>query len=219
MKNILVAIPTFIEGKAFIENLKLLKINDYKFSLNYKNNKYTFIFTGVGTPPNILILTEEFLKNYYDLLITFGIAGTYNENFEPEEPLLVTQDYFADLGIKYKNVVEMGLPFSYVNKMNKKIFTAPKSGLDLDFKKTSGATFNSVSETLEQAKERKKITNAELETMENAAFFLVANYFKVPLISIRTISNTAGDRNKNNWFIKEATTTLYKTFLKITEKI
>ena len=219
MKNILVAIPAFIEGKYFLERLNLRKITDYKFYWNYRNNKYTLIFPGVGTPSTILILTDELTKNYCDLLLTFGIAGTYNKNFDPEEPLLVTQDYFADLGTKNKNVVEMGLPFSYVNKINKKIFTAPQSYLDLDIKKTSGATFNSVSETLEQAKQRSEITNAELETMENAAFFLVANYFQLPLISIRTISNIAGDRNKNNWLINEATTTLYNTFLEITEKI
>jgi futalosine hydrolase len=63
----------------------------------------------------------------------------------------------------------------------------------------------------------KKQYEAQVESMEGAAFHYVCANFNVSFCQIRSISNYVGERNKINWDIKGAVTVLndflFKSFI------
>ena len=55
--------------------------------------------------------------------------------------------------------------------------------------------------------------------MEGAAFFKVCNYFNVPCMQIRSISNRVEKRNKENWDISLAIENLNREVAQIIAKL
>jgi futalosine hydrolase len=65
----------------------------------------------------------------------------------------------------------------------------------------SGITVDTASGEQSQIEKRIKMFDADIETMEGAAFFYVCLSEKIPFFEIRTISNYIEPRNKSKWNI------------------
>ena len=183
-----------------------------------------FLITGVGIAPVIFYLTKKKYEKKYDCIIQAGIAGSFNDNFNLGETVMVKEDTFADVGIeengKFQTLFEIGFldknEFPYTNGwlINNHSF----------FQNTilpvaKGITVNRVAENDLQNKANKEKFSADIESMEGAAFHYVCLQQKINFLQLRSISNRVGERDKTKWKIEEAIENLNKELIKIVDNL
>jgi futalosine hydrolase len=200
--NILVVAATEMEIAAFID----------------QNNKAEILITGVGSPACMYALTKKLLQHKYDLVIQAGIAGTFTNQFALGETYLVKSDLFADLGIQEGNnfytLFDGGflLPDQLPHTKGRLINTTENN---FGLKPAIAITVNTVSDSLAQTEFYKKKYDADIESMEGAAFHYVCIQETVPFLQIRSISNFVGERVKTNWKMKESVESLNENLIRI----
>jgi futalosine hydrolase len=183
-----------------------------------QNTRADLLITGVGAPACIYALTKRLLQKEYNFVIQAGIAGTFKNQYQLGQTFAVKTDLFADIGIQEKNqfftlfekgfVHEDALPNTkgkLVNN-NENYFSLPT---------VNAITINTVSDNLTQTDIYKKKYDADIESMEGAAFHYVCIQQSIPFLQIRSISNFVGERVKTNWKMKEAIDSLNKNLIRI----
>jgi futalosine hydrolase len=187
-----------------------------------ENNEIEILITGVGAPACMYALTKKLLQHKYDLVIQAGIAGTFKNQFALGETYAVKTDLFADLGIQEGNnfysLFDGGflqpdvLPFTKGLLQNK---GENYFGLKL----ANAITINTVSDSLLQTELYKKKYDADIESMEGAAFHYACIQEAVSFLQIRSISNFVGERVKTNWKMKESIESLNENLIKIVNEL
>lgn len=189
----------------------------------YCNNKYTidFIITGCGSVFTTYFLQKKLAANEYDLAINLGIAGSYNEKIRNGDVVEIIEDTFAGLGVNRQGVFltlfEAGLQHPDEKPFKKgRLFNHNKIPFEIptEMEKVAGATVNMPAASQDKALAMAEKYNAAIETMENAAFFYVCLMENIPFLSLRSISNKAGE-DRRQWNIPLAVKTLTDTFIKI----
>ena len=173
------------------------------------NTHIDFLVTGIGMVVTTFQLQKKLQNNDYQLVINAGIAGAYNKNeLNLGDVVNVVCEQFSDIGAEDKDgsfidFFQNGLinpnefPFQNAELLN-------SAGAEFDFLPLAkGLTRNTTSGFLPNI-EKLKSYNADIETMEGAAFFYVCLQSEVNFLQIRAISNYVEARNRDNWKIKEA---------------
>ena len=80
-------------------------------------------------------------------------------------------------------------------------------------------TVNTVTDDRSKIKQLQSKFSADIETMEGAALHYICLQKKIPFLQIRSISNEVGERNKENWKIKEALENLNISLNKIIKEL
>ena len=179
------------------------------------------LISGVGVPAVLYAITKKIISGSYNLIIQAGIAGTFDEELEPGKNVLVYKDRFSDIGMmengKFSSVFESGFadadlfPFQDAwlrNDINLSEYS--------DATIVNGLTVNMVSDVIIPYGFSLKNT---IETMEGAALHYVCKMENIPFIQLRNISNRAGDRNKQNWKIKDSVENLNAELISMYKKI
>jgi futalosine hydrolase len=151
----------------------------------------TVLVTGVGMVNTAIHLTEELLKNKYDVVLNMGVAGSFSEDFKIGDVVEVLEDNFSELGFENGSRFEGFSDFEIVTNYS----VAGKT----DLQKVRGITVNTVHGNEKSINEIVKRLNPDLESMEGAAVFKVCKKFTVTCMQIRAISNKVEKRNKENW--------------------
>jgi futalosine hydrolase len=164
----------------------------------------TILVTGIGMTLTALNLGTLFAKQRFDLAINAGIAGAYStSNLSIGNVVNVVSERFADLGVEeadghFTDVHELGLvdanaaPFTNGELLN--------SSAGFDFlPKAKGLTVNKVHGYQPSIEAILKKYPADVESMENAAFFLACLMAGQPFLEIRSISNFVETRNRDAW--------------------
>ncbi len=167
------------------------------------------LITGVGGQACIYRLQKHLQNMSYDLIIQAGIAGCFSDDLELGETVLVERDVFADLGVfdqgDLTSVFEMGLAdkneWPYQNGWLVNEHPLLKN---YHLKKSSAVSVNSLSDDNNIAAIYQKKYKAAIESMEGAAFHYTCLQEKIPFLQLRSISNKVGERDKENWKMKEA---------------
>lgn len=162
------------------------------------------LVTGVGMTATAFalgkLLGEE---GFFQLAINAGIAGAYNRDLQMGEVVQVVSERYGDLGVEEANgdftdVFELGLldgkAFPYQNDR----LELPKSKFDF-FRKVHGLTVNKVHGSSTSIDAITQKYNADVETMEGAAFAYACLQSDLPCVELRAISNYVEPRNRNNW--------------------
>jgi 1,4-dihydroxy-6-naphthoate synthase len=195
--KLLITAATLLESRNIIDSLNLEKETESQYSNKDKSVK--LIITGVGIPATIFSLMQIEDINLYDLLINIGIAGCFNKDVKKGSIFNVNSDYFGDTGIikndKFKNIFSYSWNDNYAKHFeNERIQnTSDYHNFFKHLEQGSGVTVN--------IPEYQK-HDALVETMEGAAFMLFAKIKNKDFIQIRGISNTVGEKDKNNWDLK-----------------
>ncbi|HSN59697.1 MAG TPA: futalosine hydrolase [Ferruginibacter sp.] len=182
------------------------------------------LITGVGSPACMYQLAKKLQQKKYDVVIQAGIAGTFGARITLVETVLVQKEAFADLGVLEQNQLKSMFDMQWADKnewpyketwlVNDYPFLA-KSAL----KKVSAVTVNMVSDDLNFANLYVQKYNADIESMEGAAFHYVCLQENVNFIQLRTISNRVGERDKSKWKMKEAIENLNKELFEIIKEL
>ena len=222
MKVLLVAAT-----RAEIEPL-LLSGNGSGSLITTGNHSIDILITGVGMVATAFALGRQLASHTYDLAINAGIAGSFDFNIALGEVVLITEDIFAEQGAEdgeeFIPLKELGLGENSqlavgnwqqdnnsrsINNSFKSLEKI-KQVKDITVNKVHGNEF-SISKTLSRF-------DAQVESMEGAAFFYACNQTKTPCLQIRAISNYVERRDKDKWDIglalKNLNEFLYSLILK-----
>ena len=179
-------------------------------TIRYDGVEIIFCVTGVGAVSTVFNLSEILHKEKFDIVIQVGIAGSFHKQLALGDAVVVEKELLYEMGVfennHYKTVFEMGLidgdtkPFTSSTLINPHTVLLDLTGL----KKAMAITNNEISTSVTKIKLYNEKYGAEIESMEGGAFHYVAIMKSISFIQLRGISNYVGDRDKNNWKIKEA---------------
>ena len=179
-------------------------------TIRYDGVEIIFYVTGVGAVSTVFNLSEILHKEKFDIVIQVGIAGSFDKRLALGDAVAVEKELLYEMGVfennHYKTVFEMGLidgdtkPFTSSTLINPHTVLLDLTGL----KKAMAITNNEISTSATKIKLYNEKYCAEIESMEGGAFHYVAIMKSISFIQLRGISNYVGDRDKNNWKIKEA---------------
>ncbi len=170
-----------------------------------KNNlKITLLITGVGMTLTAYTLGKMLARVSFDLVINAGIAGAFDPTTKLGSVVQVVSEQFGDLGVEkadgsFSDIHELGLldPMSPPFQGGKLVHPIAQEITFLPSVK--GLTVNKVHGCQTSIEAIRKKYDADIETMEGAAFFLVCKMEGVNFLGIRAISNHVEPRNKDNW--------------------
>ena len=185
-----------------------------------QNTTAEVLITGVGMPATIYHLTKKLLAQKYDLVLQAGIAGTFSQDHDLGNVVIVKEDTFADLGIeensRIKTLFESGFADKDQSPFSDGWLKNPSSKLDqFSLPLVKAITVNKVSENNTYNEKVKRKFDAEIESMEGAALHFVCLQQQMNFLQLRSISNFVGERDKSKWNMKEAISNLNKELLNI----
>lgn len=162
------------------------------------------LVTGVGMPLTAYHLGRAFAKNKYDLVINAGIAGAFNPSLKIGDVVNVISEQFGDLGIEEADGSFSDLFDNKLLALDSDLFTAGKllnpAGAEHSFLPAAkGLSINKVHGYPPSIEAIQNKFDADIESMEGAAFFLACKEAKVSFLQIRAISNYVEKRNRENW--------------------
>ncbi len=169
-----------------------------------KNLRSEVLITGVGMVATAFALGRHLATNRYQLVLNLGIAGSFNRDIPLGEVFEIEQDTFAELGAEND---EEFLPIETMG-FGEGTFFPSKRLADLynlfnnfNLRKTTAITVNTVHGNEASIKKVSERLNADLESMEGAAFFYACRQLNIPCLQIRAVSNYVEKRNRDNWQI------------------
>lgn len=169
------------------------------------------LIAGVGMVATAFALGRHLALNHYDLAINAGIAGSFDFNIALGEVVLITEDIFAEQGAEdgeeFLSLKELGFgensqlavdswqlaDRSNYPAINLKSLDKLKQVKAITVNKVHGHELT-ISQTLSRF-------DAQVESMEGAAFFYACNQTQTPCLQIRAISNYVERRDKEKWNI------------------
>jgi len=156
------------------------------------------LITGAGMVPTAFALGQHLAINQYDLAINLGIAGSFDRDIALGEVVEITEDTFAELGAEddenFITIDELGFGKSGFSST----YPLPAK---FNLKKTAAITVNTVHGNEASIKKLSNRVNAQIESMEGAAFFYACAAAGVPCMQIRAVSNYVEKRNRGAWQI------------------
>lgn len=195
------------EIKPFSELLITSITPDINGFYNTNQNSIKIRITGVGLVETTFNLYKILLSENFDLVLNVGIAGTYTDRIANGDVVEIIMDRFGDIGAKDKDrnfldVFELKLvdknQTPYIDGWLENKCDIFKT----DFPKVIGNSVNCCNGVQSEIDELLlKYPFLDIETMENAAVFFVANQLNINVQSFRAISNKVEARDKSKWQI------------------
>jgi len=178
--------------------------------LNFNNVSVEVLFTGVGLTATAYALGHRLGGgNLPSLAIQAGVSGSFDRSIALTEVVRVGSERFGDLGAEDKDgrflsLGEIGLPPGA--PFDKRGVLRPPAGpASLPFREVAGISVNQVTGSAERiARMVRKFPDAQVESMEGAAFFYACLRNDIEPVQLRAVSNYVEPRNRENWRMKEA---------------
>ncbi len=204
--KLLVVAATIFEISPLLQHLE----NNFQQKADFVFEKDGLIIqcliTGVGIPNTILSLARISEIKSFQLILNAGICGSFSEKYPVGTVVNIVADRFADLGVEqadgsFTDIFEMGLQEKdeapYENGWLKN-----GQAMQADFlKNVKAITVNKVHGQEKSIAQIKGKYQADVESMEGAAFFLFCKSEGLNFLAIRSVSNFVEPRNKENWDI------------------
>lgn len=205
----------------------LVSATDHELNLSntsLKNNstpvETDLLISGIGIASTIYHVTKNLMQNKYDIVIQAGIAGSFTNDLNLGEAVLISADTFADSGIQetgvFKNLFASGLvnenDFPFTNGWLINEHRILNNGL---LKTVKAITVNKITDDKNQIEDQKNLFGTQVESMEGAAFHYVCLHMNIPFLQLRAISNMVGERDKTKWKMAEAISNLNNELNKI----
>jgi futalosine hydrolase len=172
----------------------------------------SIIVSGVGRTNAAAATTEAILNHWkrggVDAVISAGVAGALpGANLNIGDVLLASSCIYMEEGIitakGFANMAGLGFPLGDFEGNAVPVDEQLLDRLSSMFAIGPIATVATCSGTDAAAAEVVRRTGALAEAMEGAAVVHAARRLKVPAIELRTISNTTGDRARQQWDLQK----------------
>ncbi len=169
-----------------------------------------FLETGIGVLNTYASLVIFHLNTPIDRVLQIGIAGAYSSAREKVRvlgtPVIIEKEIIGDLGAQDSDSflsledLELGKLEYYESKCIS-VFNDLFGNTLETLPVASGATVNMATGTESTGTIRAKKYGVEVESMEGAGALKFGQDFGIPVLQIRSISNIATKRNRDNWDI------------------
>lgn len=189
-----------------------------------QGNKIQLLITGIGAMAATYALTRHTTLQKPQLMIQAGIAGSFSQQLPILSTVVVEDDGMGDLGAEeqgsFKDIFDLQLadqnnfPFTDSRLKNPTI----TEWLNTGFKAVRAITVNEISTRESRIQELKMKYQADLESMEGAAFHYVCLQEKISFVQVRCISNFVGERDKKNWKLKESIDVLNESLIHLIQE-
>jgi len=221
--KILVVAATRLEIEPFLQALgKPGSLEDSLFHFRENSRVIDLLVTGVGMVATAYQLGRLFAAGKYDFAINAGICGSFNRNITVGEVVNVITDSFGDMGAE-DNDSWIPLPDLKLFIADKELFTSIEtnnspgafSKLTGNLRPVKGVTVNTVHGNEESIRRFHNRTNADIESMEGAAFIYACSMAKTEWLQLRSISNFVEPRDRSRWDIPLAISNLNRELSKV----
>lgn len=196
--NVLIAAATVAEIDIFKQYLegRNFRINQHQFDI---------LITGIGGIATTYSLTKSIQNKKPEYIVQAGIAGSFHPNLEIGTTVSVREEIIGDLGAEenneFRDLFDLGLMGEnnapYNGKVLKNPFIRDNDAFGLPLVRS--VSNNEISTRKERIELLRRKFNAQIESMEGAAFHYVCISENIPFLQIRSISNYVGERNKDKW--------------------
>ncbi len=185
-------------------------------------DQVSLLLSGAGMPQMGYAMGRVLAMESYDLALNAGIAGALNPDLSLGDVVEVTREYMADLGAEDRD--GSFIPAEKLGLLDEK--TQPFEGgwlhnpysEDIDMlPKVSGITVNRVHGSADSIAALKNRLQADVESMEGAAFFYACLQAEVAFLEVRSISNFVEPRDRKAWKVDRAIQNLNDTLIELVE--
>jgi futalosine hydrolase len=191
--------------------------NDHLFHYRSKDNLLDVLLPGIGMVQTAFHLGKHLERQQYDLAINAGIAGAYTDLLRIGDVVNIQEECITELGAEdgddFLSPFKLGLmdPDSMPYKEGR-LINETKIRLESMKKLPSvrGATSNTIHGNASSIKRIRSLFNADVESMEGAAFLYACLSDQIPCLQIRSVSNYVEERDKTRWNIELAIRNLNK---------
>lgn len=187
------------------------------------DKRCTLLHTGVGMVNAAFELGKHLASHAYQQAIQLGIAGSFDLNTELGSVVEIGRDCFAELGADspdgFIDMEAMGFPVlqtpetTYYNVLENPASTA--YGLP----RLAAITVNCVSGREPAISIQRDRWQAQVESMEGAAFFHAMLASAIPFSAFRGISNYVESRDKSRWKLRLASENVQRFVISLLEKM
>jgi futalosine hydrolase len=192
--RILVVAATLFE----VESLKLKIESELQNSFEPSTLNFQLLVTGAGMVATAFAMGKHLATHQYDLAINLGIAGSFDKSFALGDVVEIIEDDMAELGAEddedFITIEKLGFGESSFRST----YSLPES---FGLKKANAVTVNTVHGNDASIKKLSNRINAQIESMEGAAFFYACIEAGLPCMQIRAVSNYVEKRNRDAWQI------------------
>lgn len=210
MKNVLLVVATEKEIEKIISHFVFISANGNLKKYSYKKISIDVLTTSIGMVATAYELGKTNVTGY-DLVLNIGICGAINKHLQLGEIVNITSDYIYELGAEdgddFLKFEELNLPGK--NKFGNNSSVTIRTISEL--KKVSGITVNTVHGNEASIQKIGTRIQADVESMEGAAFMFAMEKSIIPYFQLRAISNYVEKRDKSKWNISLALDNLSKT--------
>lgn len=197
--------------------------SDFLASKQFSSNKkrVNVLITGVGSIATTYNLGRTIQSGKPDYILQAGLAGSFHNDLLPGSVVYVREELFGDLGAvedkDFRDVFDLGLISHDEYPFTGRTLKNPNSGLADSYGLTAvrSVTINEITTMKERIELLRNKYQPDIESMEGAACHYVCLREKIPFAQIRGISNYVGERNKENWNIRQAVNNLNKVVIEL----
>lgn len=215
--NILITVATEGEVKPLLTKLE---VSDREFEFNGHNIQ--ILISGVGMVSTIYHLTSILSSDTaFDLILNIGVAGSFTKELELGTVAQVISDQIIELGAEDGLHFIPAIDLGFIDK--EEAILHNNCGIRNEvidrLVTVNGITVNTVHGEEGSIAKIKTRSNAQVESMEGAAFFYVCKKENQACAQIRAISNYIETRDKDQWEMEKAIQNLSTVTLDILRTI
>lgn len=162
-----------------------------------------YLVHGIGGIHTTYNLTSYLSTHQPDVMIQCGLAGSFNPNIAVGDVVFVRSECFGDMGSEdqdgtllelFDTDLEAPHAFPFQERKLRNPFPNPVS-----LPEVNSISVNTVSGSEKTIVLRQKQFQADIESMEGAAFTYTCLHKHIPFVQIRGISNKVEPRNRDQW--------------------
>jgi futalosine hydrolase len=163
-----------------------------------------YLVTGIGMTATAYSLTRHLLTLPVDFALNIGLSGSFRNTIPTGSCVWVKEDVFADLGAEDGSAFLDLATLGFQDPVQVRPFGFDDSRIPVGLQPAKGATVNTVHGDAMSIRRFMERENADIESMEGAAFYYVCEREQTPSCQLRAISNYVEPRNRAAWKIPEA---------------
>lgn len=203
---------TLFEIRPLLDQMAFIKQESEQLTAyRFREMAVDVLIPGVGMVPTAYFLGKQLALKRYDLAINAGIAGTFNPAFRPGSVVNVIEDCVPELGAEdgdnFLSVFELGLtdpdthPYAGGKLVNQSLSSMPVGGNGTinGLPAVKGITSNTVRGNAGSIERIRRLSGADIESMEGAAFLYACLCANIPCAQVRAISNHVEIRDRAQW--------------------
>jgi len=191
----------------------------------YNLHEFHVVVTGIGSLLTTYQLSKFMYKHHPDYLIQAGVGGSFTKKFKRGDVVLIKDEILGDLGVHendaFKDIFDLGLMEPSANCFKDKRLVNPhlNEWKNYNLSQARGLTVNQINSDPMLIERLLIKYGCEVESMEGAAFHYLCLQEQIPFLQLRAISNRVGERNKDNWKLKDAVYNLNEKLIGIIKEL